>query len=90
MFRFLSKGLGGFWTACRDTEKGRQAFAQLKRSIEVLSLDLSNLHNVREFVKQWKERNQKIDILINNAGIMVRTWVQRTTLLVCHIFLMDN
>jgi NADP-dependent 3-hydroxy acid dehydrogenase YdfG len=57
--------------ACRNIEKARRTVAKLNQPIEIVSLDLSNLSNIREFVKKWQSRNQKIDILINNAGIMV-------------------
>ena len=40
-------------------------------NITVLKLDLSSLTSVRQFVKSVKEKESKIDILINNAGVMM-------------------
>ncbi len=37
---------------------------------EGLALDLSSLGAVREFVKDWEKRAQKIDVLFNCAGIL--------------------
>lgn len=37
--------------------------------ITALKLDLSSLKSVRDFVRQFKEKEQVIDILINNAGV---------------------
>jgi NAD(P)-dependent dehydrogenase (short-subunit alcohol dehydrogenase family) len=39
--------------------------------LEIMSLDLSSLASVRKFAEDIYEQESKIDILINNAGIMM-------------------
>ena len=62
--------------ACRNTIKGDYA----KRDIElrnsnanlvVMKVDLSSLDSVREFALKICEEEEQVDILINNAGIMM-------------------
>jgi NAD(P)-dependent dehydrogenase (short-subunit alcohol dehydrogenase family) len=54
--------------AVRDIERGRAAAATAGGSTEVRRLDLADLASVREFAAGWEG---DIDILINNAGIMM-------------------
>jgi len=42
-----------------------------KANIVVIKLDLSSLSSVRQFAKKVSEQESKIDILINNAGVMM-------------------
>ena len=53
--------------AVRDTDRGRQAAAQVGSTAEVRELDLSDLASVKEFASRWSD---PIDVLINNAGVM--------------------
>merc|ERR1712002_525683 len=59
---------------CRDTEKGETAAAEIrdatKGEVIVHKLDLADLASVRECAEQLGNSLEKIDILINNAGIM--------------------
>lgn len=62
--------------AVRNLKKGDDAakkiFAQNKNAdIEVLYLDLAKLDVIRQFVKIYKEQYDKLDLLINNAGVMI-------------------
>lgn len=62
--------------ACRDIDKGLQAANQIRdRSpnvdIVVKKLDLSSLRSVRQFCEEICSKDFTIDILINNAGIMM-------------------
>lgn len=62
--------------AVRDTAKGEQVAAELRKSTsndkaEVVALDLSSLESVRQAAAQILKIAPKIDILINNAGVMV-------------------
>jgi NAD(P)-dependent dehydrogenase (short-subunit alcohol dehydrogenase family) len=54
--------------AVRNTDKGREAAAEIPGTAEVRRLDLASLDSVREFAADW---DGEIDILINNAGIMI-------------------
>jgi NAD(P)-dependent dehydrogenase (short-subunit alcohol dehydrogenase family) len=54
--------------AVRNTDKGQAAASQMTGSTEVRRLDLASLESVREFAAGWSD---PIDILINNAGIMI-------------------
>jgi NAD(P)-dependent dehydrogenase (short-subunit alcohol dehydrogenase family) len=61
--------------ACRNQQKGEQALARLLAeapgsSAELVLLDVSLLADVRRFVAEFLTRQQPLDILINNAGIM--------------------
>jgi NAD(P)-dependent dehydrogenase (short-subunit alcohol dehydrogenase family) len=54
--------------AVRDVDKGAAAAAALPGKTEVRRLDLASLASVREFADGW---DGDIDLLINNAGVMV-------------------
>ncbi|MEM8530510.1 MAG: oxidoreductase [Chloroflexota bacterium] len=61
--------------ACRNTTKGNEAQQQIlaqfpNASVEVMQLDLGSLTSVRQFAKAFTDRYTRLDILINNAGIM--------------------
>ena len=61
--------------ACRDEAKGERAAATVRASIpnaalEVAPLDLADLTSVRSFAAQAAAAHERIDLLINNAGIM--------------------
>jgi NAD(P)-dependent dehydrogenase (short-subunit alcohol dehydrogenase family) len=61
--------------ACRDTTKGEQALQEIRDStpgvrVELASLDLASLDSVRSFAETLSGRGEKIDLLINNAGVM--------------------
>ncbi|XP_014668004.1 PREDICTED: retinol dehydrogenase 13-like [Priapulus caudatus] len=62
--------------ACRNVEKGEEAKKEIQQetnneNIEVMKLDLASLKSVKEFSTQLLEKESKIHILINNAGIMM-------------------
>ncbi|MCK4920516.1 MAG: SDR family NAD(P)-dependent oxidoreductase [Bacteroidales bacterium] len=63
-------------SACRDTEKGKKAKAEIladnpEAKIEVIALDLMDLNSIRNFAETIKSKYKKIDVLLNNAGIMM-------------------
>jgi NAD(P)-dependent dehydrogenase (short-subunit alcohol dehydrogenase family) len=61
--------------ACRDREKAARARdkleSQLERSsLELVDLDLSDLASVRAAAERVVERHARLDLLVNNAGVM--------------------
>ncbi|MFJ8795308.1 SDR family NAD(P)-dependent oxidoreductase [Streptomyces sp. NPDC102462] len=56
--------------AVRDTEKGKQAAARMIGDVTVQALDLTSLDSVRAAAAALRDRHRRIDLLINNAGVM--------------------
>ena len=61
--------------ACRNLEKGQEAAAQLSAAVpgaqvRVEQLDLADLDSVGEFAERFGQDRTRLDLLINNAGIM--------------------
>ncbi|XP_067827380.1 retinol dehydrogenase 13 [Heptranchias perlo] len=61
--------------ACRDLEKANKVAAELRKAsgngnILVQKLDLASLQSVRSFANRIQETETRLDVLINNAGIM--------------------
>jgi NAD(P)-dependent dehydrogenase (short-subunit alcohol dehydrogenase family) len=61
--------------ACRNKEKGEAAIQQIAQEYpdaktELLQLDLSDLASVRRFAEEFTSHYDRLDMLINNAGIM--------------------
>ncbi|MFG1714578.1 oxidoreductase [Micromonospora sp. NPDC049203] len=61
--------------AVRDEEKGRRAAAGIAAArpgvdLEVRRLDLADLDSVREFAARMHADHRRVDVLINNAGVM--------------------
>lgn len=59
--------------ACRSEEKAMQAVQEIKEKtkndkVEFIKCDLSDWQTVVDFAKKIKERDLKIDVLLNNAG----------------------
>lgn len=59
--------------ACRRVTAGEEAFADLKDikgSVEIMELDLGSLTSVRKFAKAFLDKFDRLDGLVNNAGVM--------------------
>lgn len=61
--------------ACRNMQKANQAAERLRalvlaENLDVMALDLSSLQSVRQFVAAFLQKYDRLDLLINNAGIM--------------------
>jgi NAD(P)-dependent dehydrogenase (short-subunit alcohol dehydrogenase family) len=54
--------------AARDLDKARSALGSL--DVELVALDLADLHSVREAVEQIGSSYDGLDLLLNNAGVM--------------------
>ena len=68
----ISRKGGRVIMLCRNTEKAEAAAAEIRNEtgnqVDVLKLDLSSLESVRECAQMLLDKEEKIDILINNAG----------------------
>lgn len=61
--------------ACRTIEKGEKAKAEIMQfkpagSIEVMKIDLMDLASVKSFADEFLKKYPKLNVLLNNAGIM--------------------
>lgn len=56
--------------AVRDIEKGRQAAARMGGDVGVQALDLTSLESVSTAAAELRATYPRIDLLINNAGVM--------------------
>lgn len=62
--------------ACRSAEKANKAMADIRQQVPdadlvFLPLDLSDLASVRAFAEQFLSHYSQLDLLINNAGVMM-------------------
>jgi len=62
--------------ACRDMDKAQEALSQIRREIpdaraEVMQLDLASLKSIHRFAEVFIEKYDRLDVLLNNAGIMM-------------------
>ncbi|MGW7536368.1 oxidoreductase [Amycolatopsis sp. NPDC054798] len=55
--------------ACRDERKAHDAVRRIGPGAEVVRLDLASLDSVREAAGELRARHDRIDLLINNAGV---------------------
>ena len=39
--------------------------------VELMSLDLGSFASIRSFAAEYRARHQRLDVLINNAGVVV-------------------
>lgn len=61
--------------ACRNLEKAEAAKQRILAEVpngdlEILQIDLSDLASVRSAAEEFRSKHDKLDVLINNAGIM--------------------
>lgn len=56
--------------AVRDLDKGKQAADRIKGDVSVQALDLTSLDSIRAAAADLRISHPRIDLLINNAGIM--------------------
>jgi len=65
--RQLVKQGGTVILACRNEERGQVA-AKETNGIFLTTLDLASLQSIRDFVDAFKEKYDRLDGLVNNAG----------------------
>lgn len=61
--------------ACRNIEKAKEASRQIKlknknAKLTIIELNLSDLSSIQSFVSSFKKSFDRLDTLLNNAGIM--------------------
>ena len=61
--------------ACRNLDKGRRAVEEVTRQVaepcvHLEQLDLADLSSVRDFAERLSYSHDRVDVLVNNAGIM--------------------
>ena len=62
--------------ACRSRVRGEAAVAKIRDAqtdaeVELAELDLADLDSVRAFAESFLEGHDRLDLLINNAGVMI-------------------
>jgi NAD(P)-dependent dehydrogenase (short-subunit alcohol dehydrogenase family) len=67
--------------ASRTMEKGEEAKAEIIKAvaqakISVMELDLADLGSVRSFATAFRKKYKQLDVLLNNAGIMMSPYFQ--------------
>ncbi len=71
----LAENGGEVVMACRNMEKGKKAKAALLKknpgsNLKLMQLDLSDLISVRNFAEAFTSQFNRLDLLVNNAGLM--------------------
>ncbi len=71
---FVEKGAVVVMTA-RNLTKGEKARSDILKaypnaSVDLMQLDVGNLASVRDFAEAFKAKYDRLDILLNNAGVM--------------------
>ena len=69
--------------AVRNQQKGENALREIKRgnpkvNVVYMNLDLADLKSVKSFADEFNSRYEKLDILINNAGVMIPPYSKTT------------
>jgi len=69
--------------ACRNLAKANPAAEQIRATnpsgtVEVMQLDLGDLESVKAFAAAFQEKYDRLDLLINNAGIMMPPYGKTT------------
>ncbi len=62
--------------ACRSERRGQAAIDALRKElgdakVELIPLDLASLESVRSFAESFLSKYERLDLLINNAGVMM-------------------
>lgn len=72
--KMLAAAGGDIVIACRNAEKAQQAVAEINETqfsdADAISLDLSSMESVHKAAAEFRSRHDRLDALINNAGIM--------------------
>jgi light-dependent protochlorophyllide reductase len=74
--RNLCEGGNDVILACRNEERGNRAVEKIKRQnpnalATYMQLDLASSESIRKFVDDFRETGKKLNVLVNNAGILL-------------------
>jgi NAD(P)-dependent dehydrogenase (short-subunit alcohol dehydrogenase family) len=77
----LAKGGANVIMACRSAERGLQAYDEVKKAaesekVELMQLDMASQASIRQFVGDFTNHHQKLDVLIHNAANFDQTLKQ--------------
>lgn len=73
--KFLAVNGADVVMACRNRAKAEDAVAEIEAdepsgSVEILEMDLADLDSIATAAKQFAEEHDRLDMLVNNAGVM--------------------
>ncbi|MDX1797232.1 MAG: SDR family oxidoreductase [Candidatus Lokiarchaeia archaeon] len=62
---------------CRNKKRGEKAQKEIieqsgNRNVDLILCDLSSLEDINNFVSEFKNKYEKLHVLINNAGVMLK------------------
>ncbi|HSE38458.1 MAG TPA: SDR family oxidoreductase [Blastocatellia bacterium] len=63
--------------ACRDRERAEAAQREIKQKsgsqrVELMLCDFSSQNSIRQFAQSFKQQHERLDVLVNNAGVVLR------------------
>lgn len=79
---FCRLGAARVILACRDLDKGRAAGADIEAStsrpgvVEAWQVDLGSFESVREFCRRAGDELDRVDVVVENAGVAIGTYVE--------------
>ncbi len=62
---------------CRDRARGEQALRDIKQKsgndrVELMICDFASQSSIRQFAEAFKQQHARLDVLVNNAGVVLR------------------
>jgi NAD(P)-dependent dehydrogenase (short-subunit alcohol dehydrogenase family) len=81
--RVLANKQASVIIAVRNLDKGNKALAKIIQQnkdadVQVMELDLANLASVKSFAENFHKNYSRLDLLINNAGVMIPPYAKTT------------
>lgn len=76
--KMLAKRNATVYLLCRNEERGQVARKQIidetgNPNIHLEICDISDMEEIRKFTSKWKESRRPLQVLVNNAGVMLET-----------------
>ena len=77
----LARAGASVTVTARDAAKGQAALDEIRTrsgsaDVDVMDLDLASFASVREFASRYADAHASIDVLVNNAGLMLTSYRQ--------------